>query len=134
MNSNSLLQSLGGIFLSWLRVDRIRIAKQTGKMGTLEVDDLILIHGTIFRVLSCQSTSISEYETQAEMHLKLVAGDYENNPQGHWQLIVTARALPSCRCRGTLYGPHTEQELEASELTLLPKDYLRRNGDHDQST
>jgi hypothetical protein len=101
----------------WIAVDRIRLPKHTGRLGSLRVGDRFLYCDSVFMVVSSETLSASETETRSLLHLI----DTGALPLVHWELVVHATSQPRITLTGIL---RRREEDNGHEDTITDSDII----------
>lgn len=98
----------------WIAVDRIRLPKHTGRLGSLRMGDRFLYCDSVFMVVSSVTLNASETETRSLLHLI----DTGALPLAHWELVVHATSQPTISLTGTLRRHGTDSGCEETITDL----------------
>ena len=115
----------------WIAVDRIRLPKHTGRLGSLRVGDRFLYCDSVFLVVSSEIFSSSETETRSRLDLI----DTGALPLAHWELVVIAISQPTIALTGILRrrGDFTgcEESITDSDIVVLQTCAVKPSSLHD---
>ena len=115
----------------WIAVDRIRLPKHTGRLGSLRVGDRFLYCDSVFMVVSSETLSASETETRSLLHLI----DTGALPLAHWELVVHATSQPRITLTGILRRRGDENGYEDtitdSDIVVLKPSTAKSSTVHD---